>query len=102
MMVTASMFTNLKQVLKFEVNTTDISNQLKLCNTRICIQLYLRNLGLHPKNVFATLVTVYPVYFQKKHWRQVLGLVIWVGCYVVVMWLLGGCWVVARWLLSGY
>ena len=98
MMVTASMFTNLKQVLKFEVNTTEVSIQLKLCNTPICIQLYLRNLGLHPKNVFGYPGDCIPCLFPKKHWRQVLGLVIWVGCYVVAMWLLGGCWVVARWL----
>ena len=53
LMVAASMFTNLKQkFFKCEVITANVGNQLKLCNTRSCIQFYFTNLGLHPKNMF--------------------------------------------------
>ena len=50
MMVTASMFTNQKQMFwKCEVITANIGNRLKLRNARSCIQFYFRNLGLHQK-----------------------------------------------------
>ena len=53
LMVTASMFTNQKQRFwKYEVILANVSIQLKLWNTRSCIQFYFRNLGLHPKNIF--------------------------------------------------
>ena len=47
LMVAASMFTNLKQkFVKCEVITANVGNQLKLRNTRSCIQFYFTNLGL--------------------------------------------------------
>ena len=53
LMVTSSMFTNLKQKFwKCEVITAIVGNQLKLCYTRSCVQFYSRNFGLHPKNIF--------------------------------------------------
>ena len=53
LMVTSSMFTNLKQKFgKYEVITANVGNRLKLRNTRSCIQFYFTNLGLHPKNIF--------------------------------------------------
>ena len=52
LMVTAYIFTDLKQKEFFLFNTEKIGNQLKLCNTLSCIQLYFKNLGLHPKKYF--------------------------------------------------
>ena len=58
LMVTGSMFTNLKQKFwKCENNTTSVGNRIKPLNMRFCIQFYFRNLGLHPKHVFLLIKT---------------------------------------------
>ena len=57
LIVTAFMFTNLKQKFwKLEVITANVGNQLKLWYMRSCIQFFFRNLELNKKKISATLV----------------------------------------------